>query len=204
MSDTAYCDTVSGHGKPVDMWALGVISYFLLAGYTPFDRDSTAEEMRAIVNGDYAFKPEVYWAGVSDAARNFINQLLTVDVSKRMTAAQALQHPWLATDAAEKQGEQRDLLPDIKSAFNAKRTFRKAVHGIRLINRLRSETADNVPRQEVDALRKQLAESGNVRSLQGIVVATTQSQLRSDQCCSATFSQESVNEVLDVPGAQVA
>ena len=30
----------SGHGKPVDVWAIGVIAYFLLCGYTPFDRDS--------------------------------------------------------------------------------------------------------------------------------------------------------------------
>lgn len=113
------------------MWAIGVISYFLLAGYTPFDRDSTAEEMQAIVNGEYAFEPEVYWAGVSDSARDFINKLLTIDPTKRMTASLALEHPWLATDAAQKEGDQRDLLPDIKSAFNAKRTFRKAVHGIR-------------------------------------------------------------------------
>ena len=121
----------SGHGKAVDMWAIGVISYFLLAGYTPFDRDSTAEEMQAIVKAEYAFEPEVYWQGVSDSARDFINKLLVIDPSQRMTAEQALQHPWLATDAAEKGGEQRDLLPDIKSAFNAKKTFRKAVNGIR-------------------------------------------------------------------------
>lgn len=113
------------------MWAIGVISYFLLAGYTPFDRDSTAEEMQAIVKAEYAFEPEVYWQGVSDSARDFINKLLVIDPSQRMTAEQALQHPWLATDAAEKGGEQRDLLPDIKSAFNAKKTFRKAVNGIR-------------------------------------------------------------------------
>lgn len=151
----------------------GVISYFLLAGYTPFDRDSTAEEMQAIVAGDYAFEPEVYWAGVSDAARDFINRLLTVEPSKRMTASQALEHPWLATDAARKEGEQRDLLPDIKSAFNAKRTFRKAVNGIRLINRLRSETADsNSTKQEVEALRKRIVESEE---------------------------RENVDEVLDVP-----
>ncbi|CAO1614707.1 unnamed protein product [Jaminaea pallidilutea] len=160
----------SGHGKPVDMWAIGVISYFLLAGYTPFDRDSTAEEMQAIVHGDYAFEPEVYWAGVSDAARDFINKLLTTEPSKRMTASQALEHPWLATDAAQKEGEQKDLLPDIKEAFNAKRTFRKAVHGIRLINRLRSETADNVPRSEIEALRKGFVdtedrESDNVKQV---------------------------------------
>lgn len=144
------------------MWAIGVISYFLLAGYTPFDRDSTAEEMQAIVHGDYAFEPEVYWAGVSDAARDFINKLLTTEPSKRMTASQALEHPWLATDAAQKEGEQKDLLPDIKEAFNAKRTFRKAVHGIRLINRLRSETADNVPRSEIEALRKGFVDTEDV------------------------------------------
>lgn len=123
----------SGHGKPVDMWAIGVISYFLLAGYTPFDRDSTAQEMQAIVNGDYSFEPEVYWQGVSPSARDFINKLLTVDPSKRMTANEALEHQWLSTDAAKQEGEQKDLLPGIRSAFNAKMTFRKAVHGIRSV-----------------------------------------------------------------------
>lgn len=182
------------------MWALGVISYFLLAGYTPFDRDSTAEEMQAIVNGDYSFEPEVYWAGVSDAARDFINKLLTTDASQRMTAAQALEHPWLATDAAEKQGEQRDLLPDIKSAFNAKRTFRKAVHGIRLINRLKSETSENVSRQEIDALRRQLVETENV-GISKVPLAST--SRFADPILNATLShQESVNEVLNVPEAQ--
>ena len=46
---------------------------------------------------------------------------------------------------------QRDLLPDIKNAFNAKRTFRKAVNGIRMINRLRSETIEHQSaRQEME------------------------------------------------------
>lgn len=113
------------------MWAIGVITYFLLCGYTPFDRDTTMEEMQAIIHADYAFEPSVYWQGVSQEARNFINKLLTTDPQTRMTAQQALDHPWLATSAAKESGEQRDLLPDIKSAFNAKRTFRKAVNGIR-------------------------------------------------------------------------
>lgn len=129
--------------------------------------------MQAIVAGDYAFEPEVYWAGVSDAARDFINCLLTVDPSKRMTASQALEHPWLATDAAKNEGQQKDLLPDLRSNFNAKRTFRKAVHGIRLINRLRSETSDGGgAKQEIEALRRRIVESEE---------------------------QESADEVLDVP-----
>lgn len=47
----------AGHGKPVDVWAMGVITYFLLCGYTPFDRDTQQEEMEAIIAGDYKFEP---------------------------------------------------------------------------------------------------------------------------------------------------
>lgn len=158
----------SGHGKPVDMWATGVITYFLLCGYTPFDRDTTMEEMQAIINADYSFEPAVYWQGVSQEARDFINKLLTIDPQARMTAQQALEHPWLSTKSSVESGDQRDLLPDIKSAFNAKRTFRKAVHGIRLINRLRSETAD-VPKEEMEQIAKGIEdaekESANVHEV---------------------------------------
>jgi calcium/calmodulin-dependent protein kinase I len=121
------------------MWAIGVITYFLLCGYTPFDRDSTMEEMQAIVNADYSFTPEIYWEGVSHDAKDFINKLLVTDPKARLTAEQALRHPWLATHAAEEHGAQKDLLPGMKTAFNAKKTFRKAVNGIRLINRLKTD-----------------------------------------------------------------
>jgi calcium/calmodulin-dependent protein kinase I len=70
------------------MWAIGVITYFLLCGYTPFDRDTTMEEMQAIINADYSFEPAVYWQGVSQEARDFVNKLLTIDPSSRMTAYQ--------------------------------------------------------------------------------------------------------------------
>ena len=48
---------IAGHGKPVDIWAMGVITYFLLAGYTPFDRESQQQEMEAIIAGDFKFEP---------------------------------------------------------------------------------------------------------------------------------------------------
>ena len=80
----------SGHGKPVDIWALGVITYFLLCGYTPFDRDSSVEEMQAIMAGDYSFDPPEYWEDVSDKAKDFIRGCLTVDPTKRLTAKQGL------------------------------------------------------------------------------------------------------------------
>jgi len=85
----------SGHGKPVDVWAIGVITYFLLCGYTPFDRDSSAEEMQAILACDYSFEPEEYWQDVSEDARDFISKCLQIDVDKRITAEECLKHPFL-------------------------------------------------------------------------------------------------------------
>jgi calcium/calmodulin-dependent protein kinase I len=71
---------------------MGVITYFLLAGYTPFDRDSQQQEMEAILAGDYKFEPEEYWQNVSATAKAFVRTCLTIDPAQRPTAAQALEH----------------------------------------------------------------------------------------------------------------
>ncbi|KAL9625563.1 MAG: hypothetical protein Q9160_000276 [Pyrenula sp. 1 TL-2023] len=134
----------TGHGKPVDIWAIGVITYFLLCGYTPFDRDSNLEEMQAILVADYSFTPIEYWRGVSQTARGFIKRCLTIDPKQRMTAHEALQHPWIATDSPESPavmkktgGGEEDLLPTVKKNFNARRTLHKAIDTVRAINKLR-------------------------------------------------------------------
>jgi calcium/calmodulin-dependent protein kinase I len=118
----------TGHGKPVDVWAMGVITYFLLCGYTPFDRDNAQQEMQAICSADYKFDSE-YWSGVSDTAKDFVRTCFTVDIKKRPTAAEALEHPWLASDEDHfvpdpdsPSGGPTDLLPTIQKAFNAKKT----------------------------------------------------------------------------------
>ena len=126
----------SGHGKPVDVWAIGVITYFLLCGYTPFDRDSNLEEMQAILVADYSFTPLEYWRGVSVQARQFIKRCLTIDPTQRMTSHEALSHPWIAGPESDR-GEE-DLLPTVKKNFNARRTLHKAIDTVRAINQLRS------------------------------------------------------------------
>lgn len=126
----------SGHGKPVDVWAIGVITYFLLCGYTPFDRDSNLEEMQAILVADYSFTPMEYWRGVSLTARQFIKRCLTIDPNDRMTAHEALSHPWIAGPDTDR-GEE-DLLPTVKKNFNARRTLHKAIDTVRAINQLRA------------------------------------------------------------------
>ena len=109
----------SGHGKPVDIWALGVITYFLLCGYTPFDRDSSVEEMQAIMAGDYNFEPPEYWEDVSDKAKDFIRGCLTVDPAQRLTAKQCVNHPWLSLEVPVE--KEADLLPTVRQNFNARR-----------------------------------------------------------------------------------
>ena len=126
----------------MDIWAIGVITYFLLCGYTPFDRDSNIEEMQAILIADYSFTPIEYWRGVSKTARDFIKRCLTIDPHARMTAHQALQHPWIrpfdptSPDKPEN-GSGEDLLPVVKKNFNARRTLHKAIDTVRAINKLR-------------------------------------------------------------------
>jgi len=148
----------TGHGKPVfvitpfpysaeqlmywvhsDVWAIGVITYFLLCGYTPFDRDSNLEEMQAILIADYSFTPFEYWRDVSMSAREFIKRCLTIDPTARMTSHEALSHPFVAEprDQGAETGERADLLPVIKKNFNARRTLHAAIDTIRAINKLR-------------------------------------------------------------------
>ncbi|PCH37391.1 Pkinase-domain-containing protein [Wolfiporia cocos MD-104 SS10] len=132
----------TGHGKPVDVWAMGVITYFLLCGYTPFDRDTQQEEMEAIMAGDYKFEPEEYWANVSPTAREFVSECLTIDPDARPTAEEALQHRWLASDAPhyvpdpEDPSGPTDLLPHFKRHFDARKTFRKAVFSMMAMRRM--------------------------------------------------------------------
>ncbi|KAF9929052.1 hypothetical protein FBU30_001895 [Linnemannia zychae] len=77
----------SGHGKPVDMWAIGVITFFLLSGHTPFDRQNTVDEMHAIIKSDYSFGPPESWEGVSDTGNVL---LLSLTLQQQQQQQQAV------------------------------------------------------------------------------------------------------------------
>mmetsp|Transcript_28364 Transcript_28364/g.62333 ORF Transcript_28364/g.62333 Transcript_28364/m.62333 type:complete len:723 (-) Transcript_28364:91-2259(-) len=90
-------EVISGKGycQAADMWSLGVIFFFVLGGYPPFvDYNSRQGMFQKIMAGDFDFH-ETDWNGVSSQAKEFIRGLLTVDPGNRLTASQALYHPWI-------------------------------------------------------------------------------------------------------------
>mmetsp|Transcript_51876 Transcript_51876/g.70734 ORF Transcript_51876/g.70734 Transcript_51876/m.70734 type:complete len:851 (+) Transcript_51876:2-2554(+) len=82
------------YGYEADMWSMGVILYVVLTGTQPFN-DATL--FAQIQNADFRMDGEE-WAGISTAAKRLVSSMLTKCPKKRLTASQALNHPWVATD----------------------------------------------------------------------------------------------------------
>uniref|UniRef100_A0A8C1NXX9 calcium/calmodulin-dependent protein kinase n=1 Tax=Cyprinus carpio TaxID=7962 RepID=A0A8C1NXX9_CYPCA len=83
------------YGKAVDLWACGVILYILLVGYPPFWDEDQHRLYQQIKAGAYDF-PSPEWDTVTPEAKDLINKMLTINPSKRITAAEALKHPWIS------------------------------------------------------------------------------------------------------------
>ncbi len=78
-----------------------MIIFVLLSGCFPFHSDNEEQLKRQIASVDYSF-PEEQWGEISDLARDLVKRLLVMDPNRRLTAAQALQHPWLQDAVANK------------------------------------------------------------------------------------------------------
>lgn len=74
-----------GHGKPVDMWSLGVITYTLLCGYSPYRSENLKDLLRECIVSKVVFH-ERYWKDVSEDAKDFITRLIVPDPEKRWTS----------------------------------------------------------------------------------------------------------------------
>lgn len=119
-----------GHGKPVDMWSMGVITYTLLCGYSPFRSENLQDLIDECSSAQVVFH-ERYWKDVSHDAKDFIMCLLKANPDERWSSTQAMRHPWLSGENAT----DHNLLPEIK-AFMAKARLRRGIEMVKLANRI--------------------------------------------------------------------
>nr|XP_012320295.1 myosin light chain kinase family member 4 isoform X6 [Aotus nancymaae] len=80
---------------PTDMWSVGVIAYMLLSGLSPFLGDNDAETLNNILTCRWDLEDEEF-QHISDEAKEFISKLLIKEKSWRISASEALKHPWLS------------------------------------------------------------------------------------------------------------
>ncbi|KAG9432453.1 calcium/calmodulin-dependent protein kinase II isoform X1 [Apis mellifera carnica] len=114
------------YGKPVDIWACGVILYILLVGYPPFWDEDQHRLYAQIKTGSYDY-PSPEWDTVTPEAKNLINQMLTVNPSKRITASEALKHPWICQRERVASVVHRQETVDCLKKFNARRKLKGAI-----------------------------------------------------------------------------
>ncbi|KAK5926622.1 hypothetical protein CgunFtcFv8_022179 [Champsocephalus gunnari] len=138
------------YGKPVDMWACGVILYILLVGYPPFWDEDQHRLYQQIKAGAYDF-PSPEWDTVTPDAKDLINKMLTINPSKRITAAEALKHPWICQRSTVASMMHRQETVECLKKFNARRKLKGAILTTLLVTR--NFSAKSLLNKKADAVK---------------------------------------------------
>ncbi|XP_066549113.1 calcium/calmodulin-dependent protein kinase type II subunit gamma isoform X10 [Amia ocellicauda] len=147
------------YGKPVDIWACGVILYILLVGYPPFWDEDQHKLYQQIKAGAYDF-PSPEWDTVTPEAKNLINQMLTINPAKRITADQALKHPWVCQRSTVASMMHRQETVECLRKFNARRKLKGAILTTMLVSRNFS-AAKSLLNKKSDGVKPQTNNSKN-------------------------------------------
>ncbi|XP_042321087.1 myosin light chain kinase 2, skeletal/cardiac muscle [Sceloporus undulatus] len=124
-----------------DMWSMGVITYMLLSGLSPFLGDNDTETLNNVLAANWYFDEEAF-EGISEEAKDFVSNLIIKDKSGRMNAAQCLQHPWL-NNLAEKAGRVNRRLKSqvLLRKYVMRRRWKKNFIGVCAANRFKKITS---------------------------------------------------------------
>ncbi|XP_037536775.1 death-associated protein kinase 1 [Nematolebias whitei] len=124
-------------GLESDMWSIGVITYILLSGASPFLGDTKQETLANVSAVDYSFDEE-FFSSTSVLAKDFISRLLVKDPKKRMTIQDTLQHPWIKPKDTQQALSRKESAVNMEKfkKFAARRKWKQSVRLISLCNRL--------------------------------------------------------------------
>jgi calcium/calmodulin-dependent protein kinase (CaM kinase) II len=122
------------YGKPVDIWACGVILYILLVGYPPFWDEDQHRLYNQIKAGAYDY-PSPEWDTVTTEAKRLIDSMLNINPSRRISAADALKHPWIYQRERVAGTIHRQETVDCLRKFNARRKLKGAILSTMFVNR---------------------------------------------------------------------
>ncbi|NXL69231.1 MYLK2 kinase, partial [Leptocoma aspasia] len=124
-----------------DMWSMGVITYMLLSGLSPFLGDDDTETLNNVLAANWYFDEETF-ESVSNEAKDFVSNLIIKDKSARMSAAQCLQHPWLNNLAEKAKRSNRRLKSQVLlKKYVMRRRWKKNFIGVCAANRFRKITS---------------------------------------------------------------
>ncbi|XP_020223461.1 CDPK-related kinase 1 [Cajanus cajan] len=116
------------YGTEADMWSIGVIAYILLCGSRPFWARTESGIFRAVLKADPSFD-EAPWPSLSTDAKDFVKRLLNKDYRKRLTAAQALSHPWLVNHHDDMRIPLDMIIHKLVKAYICSSSLRKSALG---------------------------------------------------------------------------
>ncbi|NXC32745.1 MYLK2 kinase, partial [Campylorhamphus procurvoides] len=124
-----------------DMWSMGVITYMLLSGLSPFLGDDDTETLNNVLAANWYFDEENF-ESVSNEAKDFVSKLIIKDKSARMSANQCLQHPWLNNLAEKAKRCNRRLKSQVLlKKYVMRRRWKKNFIGVCAANRFRKITS---------------------------------------------------------------
>ncbi|KAM6957155.1 myosin light chain kinase, smooth muscle [Aplochiton taeniatus] len=118
-----------------DMWSIGVISFILLSGESPFQGNSDAESLALVTAAQYEFDEDSF-EDITDQAKDFISSLLNKDTRRRMSCEEALAHPWMAAFVSADPSTTKSLSKEKMKRFLAKQKWKKAGKALLALKRM--------------------------------------------------------------------
>nr|XP_026485361.1 peripheral plasma membrane protein CASK isoform X4 [Vanessa tameamea] len=147
------------YGKPVDVWAAGILLHVLLVGYLPFT--GTRERLfEAICRGRLRFDAPL-WDDISDAAKDLVQRMLTVDHTQRINIQEVLNHRWIRDRDKQNRIHLSGTVEELKK-FNSRRRLRAATLAAASVD-------DDDDDDEQPARRQVLVEEANAAAVNLIV-----------------------------------